>query len=182
MPNFKVHIAAGIYTYPLYILIFYLVASLWSFSQEIDPAVITLGFFLYVLGSDLPDIDAGESLARRIAEILIVIVVASGLFIGVLLKYAATALTEIVRFQFISIPMLFFIAVLAGIATSKTLRLFKHRGFLHSIWAGLIYSGIVFGAAFSMKNDSLKDILFFFFSAFFGYNLHLLLDVTVKGG
>ena len=129
MPNFKVHIAAGIYTYPLYILIFYLVASLWSFSQEIDPAVIILGFFLYVLGSDLPDIDAGESLARRIAEIPIVIVVASGLFIGVLLEYAATALTEIVRFQFISIPMLFFIAILAGIATSKTLRLFKQQGF-----------------------------------------------------
>lgn len=182
MPNFKIHIAAGIYTYPLYLLAFYLISELVKISPDIDPVTITFGFLLYVLGSDLPDIDAGESLARRIAEVLITVIVASAIFAEILLKYVYTVLAEIVPFQFISIPLLFFVSILAGTLISKLLKLFKHRGFLHSIWATLIYGGIVFGTAFSIRSYSLKDSLFLSLAAFFGYNLHRFLDMVMKGG
>ncbi|MCB1223290.1 MAG: hydrolase, partial [Mesotoga sp.] len=80
MADFKTHICWGIASYPIFILLSLSAIELLPVQQLQDSRLIGSGYLLYVLGSDLPDIDSKSALIKRIIEILIASYVASALY------------------------------------------------------------------------------------------------------
>ena len=184
MPNFKVHVYTGIFSYPLFLFIYLFILEQSNLPFELRPGILGAGYLLYLLGSDLPDLDSQTALIKRMAEVLITGVVAGVVYSFFLSQRVLDILNEYIQLRIIAITATFTISILIGVGISKLLNLLRHRGFLHTLWAALIYGGLIFGLTypgsdfFRAENIMEKtEVLYLCIAGFSGYCLHIVLDI-----
>lgn len=181
MPDFKTHIYWGIATYPMFILLSLIAIDLLPIHQLQDSRLIGSGYLLYVLGSDLPDIDSKSALIKRIIEILIASFAASALYISIISPRVQPLLLSRIPSLPVAVTLSFSLAIISGLVVSKLTNLLSHRGFFHTVWGGLLY-GLVIESVVVLRLESFggsmnhTEIIFLGVAGSSGYSLHLLLD------
>ncbi len=189
MPNFKTHIGSGIGLYPFLVLIHEL-ARLNIKNERIlqwlivDPVIIAVGYAVFVFSADAPDIDHPDSIVQRIARLLVGIVVTIMVFFR-LYEYWNRHKSFDQKVPLISLS--FFIAVLVGVFATLIFTHFmpRHRGVIHTVWAGTLYALTIAGGHWLFQQGALQrqllinHTIFLGVSSFLGYLLHISLDRLV---
>ncbi|NLT45861.1 MAG: hydrolase [Thermotogaceae bacterium] len=181
MPDFRTHVYWGIATYPVFIFLSLTAIELLHVCPLQDSRLIGYGYLLFVLGSDVPDIDSKSALIKRIFEVLI-----AGLFACVF--YSSVISPEIQPFVLswlnsmsLAVAISFSLAIALGVVVSKAINLLSHRGFFHSVWGGLLY-GLIIVTTVLLRSELLggemnyTEVLFLGVAGSVGYYLHLILD------
>lgn len=183
MPNFRVHVYTGIFSYPIFLMVYLFVLDWAKLPFELNTGIMGAGYLLYLLGSDFPDIDSQTALIKRMAAVLITGTVAGVLYSFFLSKRVLDILTDLIQIRILAITTAFTISILIGVTISKLLDLLNHRGFLHTVWAAFIFGGLIFGLIypgsdfFSPENTIEKtEAIYLSVSGFSGYCLHIVLD------
>ncbi|WP_297535817.1 metal-dependent hydrolase [Thermococcus sp.] len=175
MPNYETHVLSGIVTYPVAVLLGELLKLHFRIPIELTPTALILGYALYVLGSDLPDIDHPDALIHRGTKPIVSVAVGSAVFLWAKSHVGINP-------AWINPVISWVIGALAGLVAwfAFTPLMPKHRGIVHS----LLFAGIYGLLAFLLVEYGLKmssgEGAFVGLSAFLGYTLHLLLDRSVK--
>ncbi|MDK2944472.1 MAG: hypothetical protein PWQ24_1187 [Mesotoga sp.] len=181
MADFKTHIYWGIASYPIFTLLSLSAIELLPVQQLQDSSLIGSGYLLYVLGSDLPDIDSKSALIKRIIEILIASFVASALYISIISPRVQPFLLSRLPSLPVAVTLSFSLAIISGLVVSKLTNLLSHRGFFHTVWGSLLY-GLVIESVVIFKLESFggsmnhTETIFLGIAGSSGYCLHLLLD------
>src|SRR6056297_1708767 len=180
MPNFKAHVAAGIFLFPLTIPLFGLIQK-WFQLVGCSDRVLVLSFIFFTLGSDAPDLDHKNAYLHRVAKVIIWIIATIYLFF--LLK-------EQMPVWFPQLPFLretiiiFYISILIGFVSSEFLSAITppHRGPFHSIFAPIVF-GLITGVLFYIlevkdfkPREAMSNAIYIGLSSVLGYTLHLLMD------
>ncbi|AEX85194.1 hypothetical protein XO10_03830 [Marinitoga sp. 1135] len=178
MPNFRTHVITGIILYPLYFLLFSLIADFFSIDFISSLKVILSGFFIFVLGSDLPDVDHNFSLINKFFRILLV-------GIGIQIVFKISYYYDFLSFLHMRLYVLKTIYIILGILAGGIMgilfnKITKHRGKWHSPITG-IFLGIILYALIT-KNYYSIDIESVYISTalVFGFFVHLFLDAHFK--
>ncbi|HCF38507.1 MAG TPA: hypothetical protein DER56_05480 [Thermosipho africanus] len=169
MPNFNTHVNFGIYFYPFVLLIYKIASQFLNFSMPEDK-IIAIGFLIFVLSSDMPDIDHNHSLLHRFVKLLTISAAIYFEFTGeIIISYFNLNVEDVfLRFLFS-----FLFGILIGILYELIIP--RHRGTLHTVWASLIYGGIIGYGTFYITSN-LNNALFLGIISVSGYVLHLILD------
>ncbi len=175
MPNYEVHVLSGIITYPIAVLVGFLLKAYLKIPMEITSIAMVLGYAFYVLGSDLPDMDHPDALIHRGTKPIVSVAVGSAAFLWGrgLVNLNPEWLNPVVAWG---------IGAVAGLIAWYlfTVIMPKHRGIIHSLLFAAIYGGLAFLLVEYGLGFSAGEGLFVGLSAFLGYTLHLLLDRSVK--
>jgi len=170
MPGIRGHLLSAILIYPLYFLGYKLTCDVLKepFMPAVD--VLLLSYFVYIIGSDLPDVDSETAPIRWFAHALIpmlfLVTVFKSDFMDVFRK----------KFEDLAIAVLVFVSCVGGFIGGYLLKLLRHRGFLHTLSFALIYAMLAgFWSFLGVKLD-FDSSLFIGFSGFFGVFTHLVLD------
>ncbi|QTA37333.1 metal-dependent hydrolase [Thermosipho ferrireducens] len=172
MPNFHTHIRFGIFSYPIILVIYEFVIRIGRFDSP-SSQVIAIGFLIYILSSDMPDIDHNHSFLHKFIKLLLMGTAAylefvNSFFINIFKISHLYVSYFSIRF-FISFTFALCVGALYEIVTPR------HRGPLHTVLAGLIYGTIVAtGYWWSYKN--IPDTVFIGTVSITGYISHLVLD------
>lgn len=187
MPDFKTHITYGLFCYPLYVFLGMAVIELASLPPLVDSRTIGTGYLLFILGSDLADIDSRQALIKRIIEVLIAGVIASIAYSS----FISVKIQPVLMSWMYSAPLVvaisFSIAILLGVTLSKALHFLSHRGFFHTFWASLLYGATIAAFLFPQSklatgNYTYTEVGFLSMAGTVGYCLHLILDFTYASG
>lgn len=181
MPDFKTHISWGLFSYPVYIFVALLVAEVLGFPLLVDTRVIGTGYFLYILGSDFPDIDSKQALIKRILEVLIAAIVSFISYSSLISPRIQPVLLSWIYFLPLVVAICFSIAIFLGVMTSRILEALSHRGFFHTLWAGLLYglaiaALLIPGSQIANGDHTYSEVAYLSFAGISGYFLHLILD------
>lgn len=181
MPDFRTHVYWGIAIYPVFIVLSMTAIEILHVCPLQDSRSIGYGYLLFVLGSDVPDIDSKSALIKRIFEVLI-----AGLFACVF--YSSVISPEIQPFVLswlnsmsLAVAISFSLAIALGMVVSKVINLLSHRGFFHSVWGGFLY-GLIIVTTVLLRSELLggemnyTEVLFLGVAGSVGYYLHLVLD------
>ncbi len=189
MPNFKTHIGSGVGLYPLLVLIHELVQVNVKNEQIrqwliVDPVIIAIGYAVFVFSADAPDIDHPDSIIQRIARLLLGIVVTTMVFFRL---YEYWNRNQAFDRWVPLISLAFFIAILVGVFATLIFTHFmpRHRGVIHTVWAGVLYALIIAGGYWLFQQGTLQrqllinHTIYLGVSSFLGYLLHISLDRLV---
>ncbi|WP_456422441.1 metal-dependent hydrolase [Thermococcus sp.] len=175
MPNYDAHVLSGIATYPVAVLIGEALRVYLKLPLGLTPTALVIGYALYVLGSDLPDMDHPDALIHRGTKPIVSVAVGSAVFLWVerLIHLDPSWLNPVVAWL---------IGALGGLIAWYlfTALMPRHRGVVHS----LLFAGVYGLLAFLLADYGLRmttgEGLFIGLSAFLGYTLHLTLDRSIK--
>ncbi len=173
MPGIRVHLLLGSLLYPVFYISYFLLS-------KIDPIttfgvdVVILSYILFVLGSDLPDIDADFAPIRYFTHAIIPAFFVYCFYKSDLIK------NFFKKFGTLYGPFLVTSSVLFGLLTGYFLKLLKHRGFLHTVRFAVLYGATIFLAAIFGMNMKKNAAIFLSLSSFFGVVVHLILDKEIK--
>ncbi|MFO7881514.1 MAG: metal-dependent hydrolase [Kosmotogaceae bacterium] len=182
MPDFKTHISIGLYTYPIYIATFIGITEAFNIDFNINPSFIGIGYMLYILGSDIPDIDSHTSLIKRSSEVILAAIISAIFYISIAYPYFQNYLIGFSSSKAIGIGTSFAISVLVGLGVSKTIDLLSHRGFMHTLLAAIGFAVLInliylASEGFQITNQVIiTNSLYISLSGFLGYLLHLIAD------
>lgn len=170
MPNFNTHINFGIYLYPVVLLIYKLGAYFLNYPMP-DDKIIAIGFLLFVLSADMPDIDHNHSFLHKFVKILVI-------SYAIYFEYTRKIIISYFDLNVSDLFIRFLFSFLFGIMVSIIYEIIipRHRGPLHTIWAALIY-GIIIGSSCYYLTATLNNSLFLGIISMLGYTLHLILDI-----
>ncbi|SDC02659.1 LexA-binding, inner membrane-associated putative hydrolase [Geotoga petraea] len=175
MPNFKHHITSGILLFPVYYLVFSIVFTLlFDHYPLFNNNELIFSFLLFVIGTDLPDVDHDLSIINKIFRILIVIFSVYYLFEY---EYLLRHITNIDDFLIYNI-IIIYLGIILGYAFGIVFNsLTRHRGAWHKI-----HTGIIIGIILFLLNTKFKiEIrIFYSLSLISGFYVHLLLDKYIK--
>ncbi|ACS32683.1 metal-dependent hydrolase [Thermococcus gammatolerans] len=175
MPNYDVHVLSGIATYPVAVLIGELLKVYAKLPIELTPTALILGYALYVLGSDLPDMDHPDALIHRGSKPIISVAVGSAVFLwaGDKVNLSPEWLNPVVAWV---------LGALGGIIAWYlfTALMPRHRGIVHSLLFAAVYGFLAFALAGYGLKLSLGEGVYVGLAAFLGYTLHLTLDGSIK--
>lgn len=174
MPNFKTHVSTGVIMFPIFYLLFlYLGKVITGYYFHFNASQIVLGFSLFILGSDFPDVDHQNALINKVFRILLLIFSVYYIFDH-----------KMFFIKFIQLPFLlestimvvFAIAIgtIIGYVFNKTT---KHRGIWHSIYMAIFWSILIY-----FLNYKSFAKLYYSISFLFGDILHLFLDKFFQEG
>ncbi|ANQ54270.1 hypothetical protein BG95_07565 [Thermosipho sp. 1063] len=170
MPNFDSHIRVGMFFYPIVLGVYLFILHLLNMGYP-DEKVIAFGFFLFVLSSDMPDIDHNHSFLHKFIRLLV---------ISFVIYFEFTKKIIISFFDLnVGLYLRFLIAFLTGLFFGILFEIIipKHRGPLHTFWAALIYGGIMFSGAyylgFKTENSAFLGII-----STIGYLVHIIMDIS----
>ncbi|HHH99998.1 MAG TPA: metal-dependent hydrolase [Thermococcus litoralis] len=173
--NYEGHVLGGILTYPLVIFLASFLKHYANLPFELTPLSMILGYGVYVLGSDLPDLDHPDSLIHRGVKPLVALMVGSAVFVkGGNFVSIGNVIVDLTLGW-----------VIAGLSAFVSWYAFsalmpKHRGIVHSITFAFIYGAVVFASFEYGLGFKFGESLFIGFAAFLGYTLHLIVDREVK--
>ncbi|ABR31211.1 hypothetical protein SU69_06905 [Thermosipho melanesiensis] len=169
MPNFNSHVRAGVFFYPIVLYIYLFIIRLVNFGMPSEK-IIAWGFFIFVLSSDMPDIDHNHSLLHKFVKLLVVSSV-------VYFEFTRKVIVTFFDLQ-IGVYLRFLISLLVGLFSGVLYEILipRHRGPLHTIWAALIYGGIIFSGVYYF-GFQLENAIFLGIISTAGYILHLLMDI-----
>ena len=175
MPNFKHHIMSGIFLFPMYYLIFSLVYFVFLNQYPLfNNGELIFSFLLFVLGSDLPDVDHDLSIINKIFRILTVIF---SVFYVFEYEYLLREIININNFLLYNIVIIY-IGIVFGYALGIVFNsLTRHRGAWHKI-----HTGIIIGAGIFLINSkfNIEIRMFYSLSLVSGFYVHLLMDKYIK--
>ena len=176
MPNYEAHVLSGVLSYPLAVLVGYLLKVYAGLPVGMTTTGMVIGYALYVLGSDLPDMDHPDALIHRGTKPIVSVAVGSAVFIWVSEHVSVSPET------WVNSTVSWVAGAVGGIVAwyGFTWIMPKHRGIVHSLLFAAIYGAL----AFVLVNYGLRMGtgvgLYAGLSAFMGYTLHLVLDRSVK--
>ncbi|HOO74661.1 MAG TPA: metal-dependent hydrolase [Tepiditoga sp.] len=178
IPNFKTHITAGVLLYPLYFLLFIVIYRFFNGNYYyFSNYEIAAGLGIFMLSSDLPDVDHDFSIINKIFRLLIFCFsVYYTLFLWN--KFGFSISDNYLFFK----PLLIFAGILIGFLLGLLFNsLTKHRGIWHTYIMGVILS-LIFYLMFLHIGSVIR--LFYSLAVFSGYSVHLILDkfFTEKNG
>ncbi|MBO8160486.1 MAG: metal-dependent hydrolase [Thermosipho sp. (in: Bacteria)] len=172
MPNFNSHIKIAIVVYPFLLFGHEFLSIIFQYPKPSNE-IIGIGFLLFLVSSDLPDIDHSHSYLRRIFIIFVNIIVTY-------VEFTKEIIIKLLKFNYL-IPswysLKFAFSLFVGILTSKLVDVIipKHRGPLHSVWMAFIFGLMVSGYYWYMFSI-MKNAVFLGIISTTGYILHLILD------
>lgn len=173
--NYEGHVLSGILTYPLAVLLASFLKYYANIPFELTALSMILGYGVYVLGSDLPDLDHPEALIHRGVKPVVAVMVGSAVFVkgGNLLSIGNNVVDPVFGW---------FVAGLFAFGSwyAFSALMPKHRGIVHSLTFALLYGVLVFATFEYGLGFKFGEALFIGFAAFLGYTLHLIVDREVK--
>jgi len=174
MPNYDVHVLSGIVSYPIAVAIAGYLSTI-GVPFKLTTMALLIGYALYVLGADLPDMDHPNALIHRGTKPIVSVLAGGATYINVI---------DMLHFnqEWLNVTAAWGIsAVVALIAWyAFTWLMPHHRGVVHSLLFALIYGVLAFLLVEYGLAMSTEEGLFVGFAAFSGYTLHLILDRSVK--
>lgn len=182
MPDFRTHISIGLYTYPIYIAGFIGITEAFDVKFKITAPFICVGYLLYILGSDLPDIDSHTALIKRTTEVILSAIVSAIFYISLSYPYFQDFLIDFTNSNALGIGISFALSVLVGFGVSRIIDLLSHRGFMHTIFAAIGFTLIISAIYLTSegfqitKSVVITNSLYISLSGFFGYLLHIITD------
>ena len=170
MPNYDVHVLSGIVSYPLIVAAAGFLAS-HGVPFKLTTMALVIGYGLYVLGADLPDMDHPNALIHRGTKPIVSVLAGGATYINVAgwVNVGTGWLNTAVAWGIAIV-----VAVIAWYAFTWLMP--KHRGIVHSLFFALIYGVLAFLLVEYGLNMSTGEGLYVGFAAFSGYTLHLILD------
>lgn len=176
MPNLVTHLKFGMISYPLYLLTYSAICTV--FKKNFSPNIVDLAmsYLFYIIGSDLPDLDSNNAPLRSFTKAL-----SLGFSIYVFTSYIMEKLQGIHQMKIPSIlilPIALSISMLIGAALINmflSMPIFSHRGFAHSITFAAIYGLLVY-----LFSSGRSDSIFLGVSAFAGVMSHMIADYWKK--
>jgi inner membrane protein len=175
MPNYDVHVLSGIITYPLAVLAAFLLKGHAGIPFEMSRTAMIVGYGLYVLGADLPDMDHPNALIHRGTKPIVAVLVGSAVYMWAAGKIHLSQL-------WMSQTAAWGVATVGAIVGwyGFTAVMPHHRGVVHSLLFATIYGFLAFLLGPYGLHMSTGEGLFLGFAAFSGYTLHLILDGSLK--
>ncbi|MDI3517771.1 MAG: inner membrane protein [Thermotogota bacterium] len=174
MPNLKTHLTLGVFTYPVFLSSYTLIAS--KFQPAFDPTlgVITAGYLAYIVGSDLPDIDHKDAPVQHQLKALSIPPLALVFQIW-LAKYFEQSLSASIGQRVARIAIFTVSLFISYLLVSTLLRFLKHRGFTHSITFAAMYGGLLY-MLFRLVRLPPENAMYIAISGFTGDLIHLIAD------
>lgn len=173
MPGIRVHLLMGSLFYPVFYISYFLFSKMDPIAAFGINTVI-VSYVLFVMGSDIPDIDADFAPIRYFTHSFLPVVFIYSF-------YNTKAIRDFfMKFGVLSWSLLITSSILFGLMTGYFLKLLKHRGFLHTIRFALIYGVVIFIVAKYGTALENSTSMFLSFSGFFGVIVHLILDKEIK--
>ncbi len=143
----------------------------------INSAILVSAVIATVLGSVIPDIDHPKSKIRNLFRSLLIIGFVLFLYFAVsyFVKIDFSAINKTFSNEILLVLVSFSVSLFLAVILTTVLERFipRHRGSIHRIFAGLIYSIAIL--LISMLYG-LSDPLFISFWGFLGFLSHLLID------
>ncbi len=172
--NYDQHVLGGIVTYPIVVVVAAVLSSHTALHFKLTTLSMAIGYALYVLGSDLPDVDHPSSLIHRGTKPIFSVGVAVAAYTNLLPRLSVGNGWERLGVLW-GVSAAF--AVGAWFAFSALMP--RHRGVVHSVLFALVYGAVGFGLGLLLKLGT-DAALYLAFAAFWGYVLHLVLDGEIK--
>lgn len=178
MPSLKTHLMLGVFTYPIYLFGYSLVLQRLQldFVPEID--LITVGYLIFIVGSDLPDIDHKDAPIQHQLKALSVPALASVFYVW-FSKYFMNDLAMRMGESLSRIAVFTLSVLIAYLVALAFVALFKHRGFTHTLTFAAIYGGLLYLVTRSVGLPHEKS-LYLAISGFTGDMIHLIADYRKK--
>jgi len=173
--NYDQHVLGGIITYPIVVVVAALISEHTSFHFGLTTLTMAIGYALYVLGSDLPDVDHPQALIHRGTKPLFSIAVAVATYVNISHR------TSFGTSAWMRLGALWAISAMFGVGGwfAFTALMPRHRGVVHSVLFAVVYGLLGFGLGVLLKLST-HSSAYLGFAAFCGYMLHLLLDGELK--
>ena len=170
MPNYDAHVLSGIVSYPLAVAVAGLLSA-YGVPFKLTTMALVIGYGLYVLGADLPDMDHPNALIHRGTKPIVSVLAGGAVYINVAGSINVGA-------EWLNITAAWGIAVVAALVAwyAFTWLMPSHRGIVHSLLFAFIYGALSFLLVEYGLGMSTGEGLYVGFAAFSGYTLHLLLD------
>lgn len=179
MPNLAAHLKVGMFTYPVYVLLYAFVCNLLKVKFSPTMVEVAMAYLFYIVGSDLPDLDSTNAPLRNFTKAL-----ALGFSIYIFTQFIFDKLRYLPFFEnaeksLLHSPLLFALAISIAMLIGAglinlflSMPIFSHRGFAHSITFAAIYGVLIYLFTSSISNNS----LFLGISAFSGVMCHMIAD------
>lgn len=180
MPNFRTHIVSGLISYPLVIALYNLISVFFAI-PVFSKSILSVGYVIYVISSDAPDIDHDHAFFHKLAKIIVWISSSIYAFFFIdknLMGYFPDVVFLKSDFFTFGISILF--GMIVSVFFAKLMP--RHRGPLHTIYAAVIYAAIIGGGYWyfitgaSISETLIANSVYLGGCAFLGYCLHLILD------
>lgn len=175
MPNYDVHVLSGVITYPLAVALAGILTDYAGVPFKLTSMAMILGYALYVLGADLPDMDHPNALLHRGTKPIVSIATGSAVYLQALGWFSFGK-------EWINQTAAWGVGVVGAVAAwfGFTWIMPKHRGIVHSLLFAIIYGllAYILGAVGLRMGNG--ESFYLGFVAFLGYTLHLILDGSVK--
>jgi len=178
MPNHQTHFTIGLLFYPAIFLVWNLIFNFIGsdYVNFFNMKDIAISIFIYGIGTILPDVDIQSSLIHRVVRNLFIIPGVVCLVYYLLKKYLLGNFvfheSIVLIIETIAMYMAVLIGFMSGWLFSKSV---KHRGFLHSPLAALLYGGVVFGSL-ALFQFEVEDAVFLAIMAASSYFIHIVTD------
>ncbi len=171
MPNLKGHVTGAVLMFPVYYTVYHSIGLITGEFYRPSSGVLALAYVIFVVGGDLPDIDAQAAPIRWFTQALVPL-----MFIASLWDFHPFEDFLFYHLGNWGYVVYIFALVVGGFLVGYTLRLLKHRGFLHTISFAILYAGVIYlWLRWGMEFKG-NDLMFTTLAAFFGVYTHLLLD------
>jgi len=174
MPNLTTHLRIGMISYPGFLFVYGFVSNLLNKSFSPTPIEIAISYAVFILGSDLPDLDSSNAPLRNFTK-----AISLAFSIYVFTTFIYQKLLTIQQLSVITkegiLALSVAISMVIGISLINlflSLPIFSHRGFAHSITFAAIYGFVVY--LFASPKSGLA--VFFGISAFSGVMVHMMAD------
>ncbi len=169
MPSLRGHITGAVMMFPVYYAAYRLIGLLTNDIYRPGVGVLVLAYAIFVIGGDLPDIDAQAAPMRWFAQALIPVMLLMSL-------WNFKPIERYFEFGTWGDVVYLSILVIGGFLFGYLLKFLKHRGFLHTSTFAALYAGVVYSWSRWGMNLGGDDLIFITLAAFFGVYTHLLLD------
>ncbi len=180
MPNYDAHVLSGIVSYPLAVFLAFALRDHLGVPFVLSTTAMLVGYALYVLGADLPDMDHPNALIHR-GGTKPIVAVATGSAVFVRALGSVNLGSESLNVTAAWGGMAVLAAVIAWYGFTAIMP--KHTGgIVHSLLFAAMYGGVLSYALvkYGLGMATGGGALFVGFAAFCGYTLHLILDGAVS--
>jgi inner membrane protein len=174
MPNYDTHVLSGVVSYPLAVALAGFLST-YGAPFKLTTMALVLGYALYVLGADLPDMDHPNALIHRGTKPIVSVLTGGATYINV-------KGTINVGTPWINTSIEWTIAAAAALIAwyAFTWLMPSHRGIVHSLLFATVYGALAFLLVEYGLGMSTGEGLYVGFAAFAGYTLHLILDREIS--
>jgi len=163
----------GFYAHLIMGLLSLAILILAGLSQFLSVDILLFASSAFIIGSVLPDVDSPLSIPRKIVRSIIFITVIALIFI--FYNRIVSACQSIIKNAYCSYTPLFAVFAPFLVLTVLDVMFPKHRGFLHSFSAAMLY-GIVILFILGNFNFGLVNSLIISLFGGIGYIIHILVD------